>query len=133
MRADARRDVKIAWRSAAHAGFAFAGDANALALFGARRNVDAHGLLAHHATGAAASGTGVRRSRLDTAAVAGLALGRPLDRERGLEAAHGVEEIEVHRRLDVVAALRSGASRASARPSEHPAQVAEDVTQILEV
>src|ERR1051325_1267457 len=52
MRADAGRDVEISGRAAAHAGLAFAGNANALAGLGAGRNDDAHGFLAHNASSA---------------------------------------------------------------------------------
>jgi len=44
--ADRQEDIEIAWRAAAHAGFAFAGEANAGAVFDAGRDVDRQGPLA---------------------------------------------------------------------------------------
>src|ERR1043166_1355930 len=170
MRADAGRDVEISGRAAAHAGLAFAGNANALAGLGAGRNVDAHGFLAHDASSAAASRTWVagnlsgaaasraglpklhrtfgdryraaafalgaglrRRAGLCARPVTRLALDGTVDRERGLKAAHGVEEVDVHRRFDVIAALRSRARGAAASSAKSAAEAAEDFAEVVEI
>src|SRR5581483_10845611 len=172
MRADARRNVEVAGRPAARARLALAGHANALAGLGARRNVDTHGLLPHHAAGAAASRTRIagnlpgaaagraglpklhrpfgdryrpaafalgtrfrRRAGLGARAVACLAFDWTIDRERRLKTAHGVEEVDVHSRFDVVPALRSGARGASAPATgaERAAEAAENIAEVVEI
>ena len=52
MRADRQENIKIARRTAAHAGFAFAGETDAGAVFDAGRDVDRQGALARDPAGA---------------------------------------------------------------------------------
>src|SRR5208282_2129482 len=54
MRLDREEDVEVAGRTAAHAGLAFAGQANARAVLDAGRDVDGERPLARHAAGAGA-------------------------------------------------------------------------------
>ena len=64
-------------------------------------------------------------------ALADLAYDRPLKRYRGLKAAHRIEEIDFHTRLDVLAARRS-ALRSRALP-ENSAEAAKKIAEIVHV
>ncbi len=97
-------DVEVAGRSAVHAGLALAGEANAIALVHAGRNLDREGLVALDAPGAAARGAGVGHHL--ARAVAGRA--RLLDREEALREAHRARAVAGLACLRLRAGFRAG-------------------------
>ena len=97
VRRQRQENVEIAGRAAADAGLAFAGEANARAVFDALRNVDRQRAVARHAARARAGRTGI----LDHLAAALAARTGALQREEAL-------------RLADAARRRRNASRSSA-------------------
>src|SRR5512138_4034309 len=83
VRRQRQKDVEVAGRAAADTGFAFAGKANAGAVFDPLRDVDRQRALARDAALAGAGGAGI----LDHLAAALTARAGPLQREEALRLA----------------------------------------------
>src|ERR1041385_2100631 len=63
-----------------------------------------------------------------------IAFDRALERDRGLKAAHRIEEIDIHRRFDVLSASRSRrCGRPSSAETTESSRATEQVTEIIHV
>src|SRR5262249_17145652 len=110
MRADREKNVEIARRTTAHAGFALTGKPDAGAVLDAGRNVHCERAFAGHAAGAAAR----RARRVDRLAAAVAIRARPFQREEALGVAHASVTATHRASLRLGAGLGAGAGTGSA-------------------